>query len=226
MRTRARPALLGGLFLALLACTGDKDDGDGGRLMMREEVRVKEWLRDITPSIRHVGEMDLFAPPPAERLREALRRIERLRPPFVRDNVADRTLREFHDALARQTSLFLELLDETAHGTGSALAFLAAFGRFLERLESVGASTNRIRNLAVELAQTLARDFQDDPQFQSELQATVNNVGRLFSLSGPPGRTLPSLAPATPSTPSQQPSPWSARLRQVPPPATAPPATP
>jgi hypothetical protein len=190
--------------LALLACGGGGDDGDGGRLTAREEERVKAWMGELTPVIRDVAEIDWFDAPDTNRIEVIMRRLESARPPMVRDNIADRAMREFHQALADRASAVTDFMMKPPP-TGLLIDFDSLFRRF-DEMEAQG---NRVRNLALTLAQTIAPDFQDDPEFQAEVQATVNNVSRMFGTGGRRTRTLPSMAPAgnapSASTPTLRP---------------------
>lgn len=182
---------------ALLACHHDVHDDDGGRLMADEEERVKEWVHEIVPVIQQVSEIErLDALSNPDPLLATMRRLERTRPPLVQDNQAGRAMRDLHGALARQAELFIEFIEHAPTSQTSPMALFLFLDDFMKRLEELELTANSLSRLALEFSQVVATDFRDDPQFQSELQMTVQMVSQLFSTGwGRPQRTLPSMTP-------------------------------
>ena len=115
---------------------------------------------------------------------------------MVRANQTDRALYEFHGALAQRAEAVIEVCDRMERSIGILTDFEALFRRF-EEMENSG---TRVRNLASDLATALAPDFQDDPQFQTDVQVLVNTTTRLFGSGFRRTRTLPSMATQGSST--------------------------
>lgn len=196
---RGRLSLPAALCASLLACAGDQHDGDGGVLMVREEQRVKEWLTELDPLIKEVGEIDWLSlsfgsftgsstGPTIDDVRDLMRRLSRTRPPPVADLDADRTLREFHGALHERADSIIEFFDHMDTYKIGPLSF----PWMAEDMEAMDAAENSLQYHGMRLAGKITSDYQDDPDFQRELQVLFNTVSTLFSKRGRL-RTLPSM---------------------------------
>jgi len=204
----SRVAWLGGLVLLFASCASEHDDAGG--LTIKEEERVKAWIRQLAPMVEEVNEIDWFrfsfsssSSGNISELTSLMRRLAASGPPIVERPDVDRTLREFHEALRLRCDAVLDVMGNFNHQVQRINLRQTSLSPLWEDMEELDASSNRIGHCAIAMSEKITDDFADDSEFQLELQAFINRVSGMFNPEHRGHKLLPSMMASAPGAASQ-----------------------